>query len=236
MGTTTTPPPSSTVAATGSGARTGSSAGPGTGSGRPRRADAQRNRDRILVAAAEAFAEHGPNLALDEIARRAGVSPATLFRHVANRDELVGAVVERRFADEVEPRIVAALEADDAWGGLEDVIAATVGISANGPAWRETMAMAKELGLVSSATRDRFRGSLAELLDRARAQGTVRDGVDASDLAPVVTMLRSLVAAGVDEAGWRRYLRLLLRAEPSVRPDQRGVRTRRPPSVSGTSR
>ena len=52
---------------------------------RPLRADARRNHDRIVAAAREVFARHGPDLSLDEIAHRAGVSPATLFRHFANR-------------------------------------------------------------------------------------------------------------------------------------------------------
>ena len=63
------------------------------------RADAQRNRDRIMEAARRILTEHGPHLPLEEIARQAGVSPATLYRPFANREELVHAVVEGRFAD-----------------------------------------------------------------------------------------------------------------------------------------
>ena len=56
------------------------------------RADAQRNRERILEVARGAFAEHGPEAALDEIARRAGVGAGTLYRHFPTRDALVEAV------------------------------------------------------------------------------------------------------------------------------------------------
>jgi AcrR family transcriptional regulator len=176
------------------------------------RADARRNRDRILAAAGEAFSEHGPHLPLDEIARRAEVSPATLFRHFANRDELVAAVVERRLADEVEPVIASALAADDPWEGLVAVIGATLRVGTASPAWRDTLAMAREQGLVRRS-RDRLLGPLAVLLERAQAQGQVRDDVGIADLAPIMRMLRALVVTSGDLAddAWLRYLSLLLR-------------------------
>src|SRR5882724_4977889 len=62
-----------------------------------RRADAQRNRQRLLAAAAQVFSEQGVTAPLDDIARRAGVGNATLYRHFANRRELALAV----YADEV---------------------------------------------------------------------------------------------------------------------------------------
>ena len=62
------------------------------------RADAQRNRERILQVAREAFAQHGPEAALDDIARRAEVGPGTLYRHFPTRDALIEAV----FRDQVE--------------------------------------------------------------------------------------------------------------------------------------
>jgi AcrR family transcriptional regulator len=56
------------------------------------RVDAQRNRERILEVAREAFTEHGPEAALDDIARRAEVGPGTLYRHFPTRDDLIEAV------------------------------------------------------------------------------------------------------------------------------------------------
>ncbi|PPJ25166.1 TetR/AcrR family transcriptional regulator [Nocardia nova] len=56
------------------------------------RADARRNYERILECAREAFAEHGPEAPLDEVARRAAVGPGTLYRHFPNRDALIEAV------------------------------------------------------------------------------------------------------------------------------------------------
>lgn len=67
------------------------------------RADALRNRERIVAAAREMFVEHGPDISLDEVARRAGVGNATLYRHFTDRVELVRRVtlyVTDRVADE----------------------------------------------------------------------------------------------------------------------------------------
>ncbi|WP_024799634.1 TetR/AcrR family transcriptional regulator [Nocardia sp. BMG51109] len=60
------------------------------------RADARRNYERIVECAREAFAEHGPEAPLDEIGRRAGVGPGTLYRHFPNRDALIEAVYRSR--------------------------------------------------------------------------------------------------------------------------------------------
>src|SRR5450755_2869394 len=65
------------------------------GQGRALRADAQRNRDAILEAAAAAFAEHGTAASLEDVARRAGVGIGTLYRHFPSRDALVEAAYRR---------------------------------------------------------------------------------------------------------------------------------------------
>ncbi|MET7466229.1 TetR/AcrR family transcriptional regulator [Nonomuraea sp. NPDC005501] len=72
--------------------------------GRPRRADARRNYDRILAAAASAVAEHGAEASLEEIARRAGVGSATLHRHFPSRQRLLEAL----FRDKVDALCAAA--------------------------------------------------------------------------------------------------------------------------------
>src|SRR6202035_5387605 len=88
--------------------------------GRKPRADAQRNRERILEIAKEAFTRSGANASLDEIAKQAGVGPGTLYRHFPTREELIEAVyrteveklaaAERTFAETMPP-----LDALRAW-------------------------------------------------------------------------------------------------------------------------
>ncbi|MFC7660235.1 TetR/AcrR family transcriptional regulator [Pseudonocardia benzenivorans] len=66
---------------------------------RPLRADARRNREKVLRAAQEAFAEHGMGVPLDEIAGRAGVGPGTVYRHFPTKEALFEAVVAARMQD-----------------------------------------------------------------------------------------------------------------------------------------
>jgi AcrR family transcriptional regulator len=65
---------------------------------RPVRADAQRNRDRLLTCAAEAFAEHGVAASLEDIARQSDVGIGTLYRHFPTRHDLLEAVYRRQVA------------------------------------------------------------------------------------------------------------------------------------------
>src|SRR5438477_13066256 len=83
---------------------------------RPKRADARRNYENVLTVAREAFAEGGESIALEEIARRAGVGIGTLYRHFPNRQ----ALLEALYVGEVEEmcRAAAELDGSDPWEAL----------------------------------------------------------------------------------------------------------------------
>jgi AcrR family transcriptional regulator len=187
---------------------------------RPLRADARLNRNRIVIAAKEAFSTDGPHVTLDEIAQRAKLSPATLYRHFAGRDELMAEVVELRFSEEVEPVIAAAIAAVDAdpWQGLVDVVGASLYGGLIGPAWSEVLTVAREAGLVLELARERFLIPVAELLHRAQAAGVVRPEIESSDLAPIIRMLRALMITNEEltDTTWLRYLSLLLRTHQAT--------------------
>ena len=81
------------------------------GTGRKLRADAQRNYDQLVAVARAAFAEHGANASLDDIAKRAGVGPGTLYRHFPRRSDLQVAVLQEWIAEvEAEGDRLAAVE------------------------------------------------------------------------------------------------------------------------------
>src|SRR3954447_1314094 len=84
---------------------------------RPLRRDAQRNRERILVAARELFAERGVDATLDDVALRAGVGVGTVYRRYANKDALLDELFEERIA-ELTALAEASLADGDAWQGL----------------------------------------------------------------------------------------------------------------------
>ncbi|UCM86870.1 TetR/AcrR family transcriptional regulator [Streptomyces marincola] len=167
---------------------------------RPMRADARRNRDRIVAAAQEVFAADGARASLEEIARRAGVGSATLHRHFPTRRSLLDVV----FHDRVEALCAKAGEHADrrepgdalvAWLGDLNVYAAA------------------SHGLVSSLLRDgpdadllkrnddcqaMITAAAGELLDRAQRAGAARPGVRVEDLLALVSAL-SLAAEQRDD-------------------------------------
>ena len=85
----------------------------------PLRADARRNRERILDAARDAFAEHGRAVPLDEIATRAGVGPGTVYRHFPTKEALVEAVAAAGY-EEICEIARESLELDDPWQAFND--------------------------------------------------------------------------------------------------------------------
>jgi AcrR family transcriptional regulator len=181
--------------------------GEGTVAGeRGLRLDAARNQQRIVAAAAAAYAELGADVTLDEVARRAGVGVATVYRRFRNRDQLVRAVVAHVLAAEIEP--VAAVETDDPWRDLAATLEATVAAVA---AHREVVALAHAAGGIDVDTVDRYLHRLDRLVARARAGGLVRPELEARDVAVAVVMVLATVRKGGNAGNdWRRYLALLL--------------------------
>jgi AcrR family transcriptional regulator len=146
------------------------------------RADAQRNRERLVETAKTAFAELGPEVPLEEIARRAGLGIGTLYRHFPTRDAIVSAVyrhgVEQlgsaaiRLLEELPPA-----EALRAWMELFVEYIATKKLIA--PALNALVGGPAEL-FASSAPR--ISDAIALLVARAEAAGEIRPGVDPLDL------------------------------------------------------
>ncbi|WP_407565450.1 TetR/AcrR family transcriptional regulator [Streptomyces sp. 184] len=152
------------------------------------RADASRNRERIIGAAREAFVEWGPDVPLDEIARRAGVGNATVYRHFADRRELILQVTlesMRRVTELAEAALTDDAEAFDALRafvhrGADERIGSLCPLLAEG--FDHT---APEV----VATRERLDTALENLMARARAEGTLRADVGVGDLMVALAQL-----------------------------------------------
>ncbi|MCS0600313.1 TetR/AcrR family transcriptional regulator [Streptomyces sp. LP11] len=160
------------------------------------RADAVRNRERIVSAAREMFVEHGPDVPLDEIARRAGVGNATVYRNFPDREALVREVVCSVMDRTAEAAEAALTETGDAFAALERFVhaAADDRISALCPMISETFDQ-HHPDLVAS--RERVERLVEEVMDRARAAGQLRADVGVGDLMIVVAQL-SRPPAGTD--------------------------------------
>src|SRR3954469_8092521 len=137
------------------------------------RTDAQRNRDRIVVAAREAFAEEGLDVGVEQIARRAGVGMGTLYRRFPTKESLAHAVFEQR-VDDLQPVIDRALAGDDPWRGFVDVMLATVAKHAEDRGFLQMVVLRLGPGVVPDDVRHRFFAPLEELLARAQREGSVR--------------------------------------------------------------
>lgn len=191
---------------------------------RPLRADAQRNHERIIAAAHEAFAESGLETPIEEIARRAGVGPATVYRRFPNKESLLRAIIDVRLA-ELEPQLAAALSAADPWDGLFAALQAILDIQVRNLAFLQVLAQAGALPHLKSELAERVMAPLYELFARAQAAGELRSDLDPSEVHVLIRMVAVTATEGHDCAagpGWRRYLGLvadgLRTATPSTLP------------------
>ncbi len=176
------------------------------------RADARRNRDRIIAAAREIFVEHGAEAPLDEVARRAGVGNATLYRHFADRGELTHRVALSVIERITERGELAAAEEADAFTALRRFV--------HGAAEERIGALCSLLSddidkthpeLV--AMRARLTDVIETLMARAREQGRLRTDVGSGDLMMAIMQLtRPLPGIGcmINDRYLPRYLDLLL--------------------------
>lgn len=181
------------------------------------RVDAARNYERIIVAAGRAFEEVGPTVTLEEVARRAGIGVATVYRRFRNRDQLVHAVFEHILSSEIEP--VTAVETDDPWLDLIGSLEATVDAFAGR---QVILALARETHAIGVESFHRCVHSMERLLRRAVAAGLVRPELQVRDLAALVVMtLATVHPDDPNGADRKRYLALLvdgLRPAPTTLP------------------
>ena len=185
-------------------------------SARPRtvrlRADATRNRERIVAAAREAIVELGPDVALDEVARRAGVGNATLYRHFADRAELLRQVTLSVMARTVKRAEDALAEEPDAFAALCRFVfeSADERIGALCPLLsdvfdRQDPAVVRQV--------EQMERSIEAVMDRAQRAGQLRTDIAVGDLMVALTQLArplpGTCCAGFDRFA-RRHLQLFL--------------------------
>ncbi|GGS83634.1 TetR family transcriptional regulator [Planobispora rosea] len=191
---------------------------------KPLRKDAQRNRDLLVAAARELFAERGLDVPLEEIARCAGVSIGTLYNRFPGRADLIDAV----FADRVAAtRVLAeeALDMPDAWDGLVRFLTGVCEMQAADLGYN---ALASERGPYAAASEEAVAEGYAlmrRIVARAQESGTLRPDVTLEDMVFVVWgHARTVEAtAAIAPRLWRRHLALLLDGlrtpEPSPLPE-----------------
>jgi AcrR family transcriptional regulator len=189
---------------------------------RPLRRDAERNRQRILEAAREAFAEEGLSVTLDEIGRRAGVGVGTVYRRFPDKRLLIDALFEDRI-NEFVALSEECLGFDDAWDGLVHFLERATQEHACDRGFKEVALSGSEGLERCSHARELMEPVLGQLVARAQADGSLRADLAATDLPLLQLMLDSLgeCARDVEPEIWRRYLGIVTdglrtsREEPS---------------------
>ncbi len=200
----------------------GSSGSAGSGERRPLRRDAERNRQRILEAASEIFAERGLEASLDDIAEHAGVGVGTVYRRFPSKDDLLEALFEQKI-EQLGAFAERAAMRPDKWQGLVAFLEGAIALQARDLGLRQVL-LSNSYGKDRLArARARLSPLLTRLIVRAQEAGTLRPEVQPNDLPVILLMITSvpLYTRGVDEELWRRYLALVLdglRAGPNRDP------------------
>lgn len=180
---------------------------------RPLRADAERNRRRILDAARRVFAERGLDVSMDEIASAAGVGVGTAYRRFRNREELVDALFDEQMSG-MEARAKAALEHPDPWQGFKGFLEGTVRVQAENRGLKQLLFSSAEGREKLSRMRERMLPVVARVIRRAQDAGELREDLEAGDMPVLSFMIGAVVdfTGAVEPDLYERYLALLLGA------------------------
>jgi AcrR family transcriptional regulator len=185
------------------------------------RADAVRNRERVLEAAKAVFSAGGPDASLEAVARRAGVGIGTLYRHFPTRESLFEAVYRREVQQLVE--LAEQLKSEAA---PVDALRRWLRSNVELVATKKGMLAALALTVHGSSelyahTFDRLTKAVGALLDRAVAASEIRSDISPEDL------LRALVGMCYmhDQPGWQRSVFRLVEAASTERRQRRAPRT-----------
>ncbi|HET6483084.1 MAG TPA: helix-turn-helix domain-containing protein [Actinoplanes sp.] len=178
------------------------------------RADALRNRSRVLAAAEQVFVARGTSVSTEEVARAAGVGIGTVFRHFPTKAALIEAVFRerlRRFGEEVE-RLAAS---DDPGGAIWVLLSRVAEVAAGKQDWADAFA-ADSMNDAFSPAREQLPRALGTLLTRARRSGTIRADVSVPEL--VALMLAISRVPELDAEGGALRARLLSIVFDGLRP------------------
>lgn len=181
------------------------------------RADAQRNRERILKAAKEAFARDGADASLDDIAKQVGVGPGTLYRHFPTREELLKVVyrteleklaaAEKKFAETLPP-----IEALRAWLLLfVDAVAAKQIIA---PALNTLLGDHKKMFEASYA---QMHEAIRRLVKRAVKSGDIRKDLDPMDLLRALVGVSNVASSPDWQQSARRLVDILITGSQAIK-------------------
>jgi AcrR family transcriptional regulator len=174
------------------------------------RADARRNRERIMAAGRELFAREGPHVQMDEIAAHAGVGIGTVYRHFPTKEALLTAMVRDRFQEFAEIALVA--EAiPDPLEALENIMRSSAEVVEGDMGFQLAMMGSNQLEWEGI---DEQKAAVAEVVSRiiarAVAADVVREDFTFDDFGMVMCGVTATMYYRPGSANWRRYLEVIL--------------------------
>ena len=172
--------------------------------GKPLRADARRNRERILKAARKVFADQGVHSQIDDVAKRAKVGIGTVYRHFPTKEALLDALVREHFI-EIAGFAQEALERDDAWEGFCELMWRAAAHNADDMAFCEAISSSDKSAIIEEVG---LMGSTRELIARSKQLGRMRPDATEDDVA--IMMIGASAVMRSHPAAWRRYITLML--------------------------
>nr|WP_090275227.1 TetR/AcrR family transcriptional regulator [Mycolicibacterium komanii]CRL68184.1 TetR family transcriptional regulator [Mycolicibacterium komanii] len=175
------------------------------------RKDAERNRQRVLAAARELFAQRGLEATLNDVAKHANLGVGTVYRRFPCKEQLVVAVFEDAI-DEVVCLAERALQQEDSWSAFVSFVEQLCELTASDRGLREMVfSTAYDLSGVERV-RLRLTPPISELVERAREDGYIRPDIESTDM-PILSLLAGTVsewAGPVEPDLWRRYITIML--------------------------
>jgi AcrR family transcriptional regulator len=177
------------------------------GAAKPLRADARRNRERIVEASRKVFAKHGAEAQMDDIASAAGVGVGTVYRHFPDKQALMGELVAskfRTFADNAE----LALEVEDPWAAFAGLLRVNAELCARDFGIQQALLREPAVWPAAALELMRLRDLASQLIRRAQQAGVMRLDFDVDD----IPMLMGGISAtmGVPQYDWQRHLEIIL--------------------------
>jgi AcrR family transcriptional regulator len=163
---------------------------------KPLRADARRNRERVVDAARELFAEQGQSAQMDDVARRAGVGVGTVYRHFPTKSALLGELMATKFRRHAEVARRWAQE-PDGWTGFEGFLRETFSAMATDATLQQRMSWPADGEAVAHAeqAREVLAGIVGEMIERAQAQGTLRRDFSVAQMPALMCAIGAVMAA-----------------------------------------
>jgi AcrR family transcriptional regulator len=174
---------------------------------KPLRADARRNRERIVEAARKVFAKQGAGAQMDDIAHAAGVGVGTVYRHFPHKEALMGELMAskfRAFADNAER----ALEIDDPWEAFAGLLRTNAEMCARDVGVQQALAREPAAWSLAAVELGRLRDLTSRLIRRGQKAGVLRADLVVDDIPMLMGGLSATMA--VAEYDWRRHLEIVL--------------------------